>query len=146
MSDQKTLDLRALATPKRRRPWRKAVSWAALIAAILIVLGVAGLIAWKLWIQKPDLNNVTVVKHLVSRHYILPTNEEPALATVTDSTKLQTAFLKHAKNGDKLLIYQANSTAIIYRPSADRIVAVGPVDIQPAGPGSSPESPINATP
>lgn len=65
----------------------------------------------------------------VSKHYLLPTNETPALATVTDSRKLNTPFLKQARNGDQILIYQKNQLAIIYRPSINRVVAVGPVTI-----------------
>lgn len=72
---------------------------------------------------------VFVVKDLVGRHMVLPEDEEPALATVTDKTKISTDFFKQAENGDKLLIYQDHKTAIIYRPSLDKIIAVGPVSI-----------------
>lgn len=60
---------------------------------------------------------------------ILPSDETPALLTVTDTTKLTSTFLRQAKNGDKVLVYQANKKAVIYRPSADKIVDVGPVVI-----------------
>jgi len=74
----------------------------------------------------------------VSKHYLLPTNETPALATVTDTKKLTTPFLKNAKDGDEILIYQKNQIAIIYRPSIDRIIAVGPVTIDtPPTPNSN---------
>jgi hypothetical protein len=74
----------------------------------------------------------------VSKHYILPTNETPALATVTDSKKLNTPFLKNAKDGDEILIYQKNRIVIIYRPGVDRIVGVGPVTIDtPPTPGNN---------
>ena len=85
---------------------------------------------WSHWFQKPDLNNVVVVKRLVARHYVLPADEEPALATVTDTTKLQTPFLKQSQNGDKLLVYQKAARAIIYRPSIDRIIDIGPVSLE----------------
>lgn len=65
----------------------------------------------------------------VSRHYVLPTDEEPAIATVTDKTKLTTPLFTKSENGDKALIYQKNALVIIYRPSIDRIIAVGPVSI-----------------
>lgn len=69
------------------------------------------------------------VKVAVGRHYVLPTNEEPALATVTDKNKLTSALRDKAENGDKLLIYQQNRQAVLYRPSLDRIIEVAPVVI-----------------
>ncbi|HEX3081895.1 MAG TPA: hypothetical protein VHQ86_01435, partial [Candidatus Saccharimonadia bacterium] len=76
------------------------------------------------------------VEAKIGKHYILPTDEVPALATVTDTSKLTTPFLKGTKNGDQVLIYQKNHIAIIYRPSVDRIVSVGPVTIDNPRPNS----------
>ncbi len=69
------------------------------------------------------------IKVLISKHVVLPADEEPAYATITDKNKLETPFLKQAENGDKLLIYQNNQKIIIYRPSIDRIIDIGPVSI-----------------
>lgn len=102
------------------------------IAAIVLILVTA---AYVLLNSKTDLQvtnglkSVTEVKSKVSQHMLLPTDEEPALATVTDTTKLTNPFLKKANNGDKLLIYQNNKRIIIYRPSIDKIVDVGPIEI-----------------
>lgn len=76
-----------------------------------------------------NLNDVGVITKRVSRHVVLPEGETPALLTVTDSSALTTAFLKQTKNDDKVLVYQKNKKAIIYRPSVDRIIDVGPVSI-----------------
>lgn len=76
-----------------------------------------------------DLNDVTYVIGRVSRHMVLPSDEMPALLTVTDNAKLTSSFLKQAKNGDKVLVYQTNKKAILYRPGTDRIIDVGPVAI-----------------
>lgn len=76
-----------------------------------------------------DLNDVTYVTGRVSRHMVLPSDEVPALLTVTDNAKLTSSFLKQAKNGDKVLVYQTNKKAILYRPDVDRIIDVGPVVI-----------------
>lgn len=59
----------------------------------------------------------------------LPQGEEPVLATVTDHAALQTAFLREAQDGDKILIYEKARKVIIYRPSIDRIIDVGPVEL-----------------
>lgn len=62
----------------------------------------------------------------VSKLMVLPEGE-PTIATVADSQALaeQQQFFKNAQNGDKVLIYK--DTAIIYNPTENRIVNVGPV-------------------
>jgi len=106
------------------------------LLSVVCVLSVCALLVLGafLWLHKPqetsyDDTNVTAIKERIAAHYLLPTDEEPALATVTDKSKLSTPFLTKAENGDKLLIYQRNRLAIIYRPSIDRVVGVGPVSI-----------------
>lgn len=60
----------------------------------------------------------------------LPTSEKPSLmATVTDTSALKTPFLKEAKNGDKIIVYEKARRVIIYRPSTDRIVDIGPIEL-----------------
>jgi hypothetical protein len=55
---------------------------------------------------------------------------EAVFATVTDKEALKDQpFFAEAENGDKLLIFSESSTAIIYRPSENKIVASGPVAI-----------------
>ena len=63
----------------------------------------------------------------------IPKDEAPTVATVTDATKLrqQQNFFKKAQNGDQVLIYTGVKKAILYRPSANKIVDVAPVNIQP---------------
>ena len=77
----------------------------------------------------PANASVDQVISKVSEHYVLPTDEKPALATVTDKSKLTSQFFKHTQNGDRILIYQNNKIAIVYRPSINRIISVGPVSI-----------------
>lgn len=95
--------------------------------AILLVAG--GCVAYWFFSTRNDSNSVEVIVDRVSRHMMLPGDEEPALLTITDSSKLTTQFLKQAENGDKVLIYKVNQKAIIYRPAVDKIVDVGPVVI-----------------
>ncbi len=55
----------------------------------------------------------------------LPKDETPAVATVSDVSKLEGQdFFKNAKNGDKVLAYTKNKKAIIYRPGEDKIIEV----------------------
>lgn len=90
-----------------------------IIGGVILVLKYTG--------NKVDLNNVEVIKLQVSRHIVLPKDEQPALATITNHDRLTGAFLKKTENGDKLLIYQTNKEVFIYRPSIDRLIGVGPV-------------------
>jgi hypothetical protein len=61
---------------------------------------------------------------------ILPTDEQPTLATVSDVTKVRDQpFFTHAQNGDQVLVYTQTRKAILYRPSADRIVEVAPLSV-----------------
>ena len=79
----------------------------------------------------------------VARHVLLPTAETPALATVTDPAKLKNnKFLSQAQKGDKILIYARWKQAVIYRPSADRVVDIGPVDVAPPGGDTSGFNPL----
>lgn len=94
----------------------------------LLVLGGAGYAYMNLNTGK---NDPATLIQTIGRHYLLPSKEEPVIATVTDRTKLTTEFLKAAKNGDKLLVYEKSGVAIIYRPSIDKLVRVGPVSITP---------------
>lgn len=73
----------------------------------------------------------------VSRLMLVPKDEQPTIATVSDAKKLKDQqFFKNAKNGDKVLIYQKTKTAIIYDPKADKIITVGALNL------SSGEAPV----
>ena len=66
----------------------------------------------------------------ISKSLALPSDEDPTVATVTDPEKLSGQFFfKDAKRGDKLLIYQNAKKVILYRPSENRVVEVGVVDL-----------------
>lgn len=65
----------------------------------------------------------------VSKHIVLPTDEEPTVASITDADALKTeqAFYKDAKNGDKVIIFMQAKKAIIYNEENDILVNVGPI-------------------
>jgi hypothetical protein len=67
----------------------------------------------------------------ISRHIILPTNEVPTLATVSDPEKLKNQpFFNNAQKGDQILIYSKAKEAVLYRPSADKIISFAPVNLE----------------
>ncbi len=79
--------------------------------------------------QRKDLER-TLQK--VSRIMVLPANEEPTLATVTDLSKLKDQpFFANAQQGDKVLIYPRSLKAILYSPSKDKIIEVSSVNLPP---------------
>lgn len=59
----------------------------------------------------------------------LPEDEIPLVATVVNAEALQAEqpFYQDVQNGDRLLIYGESLKAIIYRPSENQLVNVGPV-------------------
>jgi len=71
----------------------------------------------------------TLVKK-VGSNINLPQNESPTVATVSDVNQLKgQAFFKNAQNGDKVMIYTQARKAILYRPSTNKIIEVGPISV-----------------
>lgn len=62
----------------------------------------------------------------VSRQAVVPTDEIPSVTTVTDPAKVNQQFLEGTKKGDKVLLYYQSSRAVVYRPSTDQVVNMGP--------------------
>lgn len=65
----------------------------------------------------------------VGKLLVLPTNETPTMAVVSDPSKLQNQpFFAHAQKGDKVLIYTLSQKAILYSPTLNKIVEVAPIN------------------
>lgn len=78
----------------------------------------------------------------IGKIMLLPSDEIPTVATVTDISKLSNQdFFKFARNGDKVLIYTKAKMAILYNPSLHKIINVGPVNIG-AQPNQAPQAKI----
>jgi hypothetical protein len=61
---------------------------------------------------------------------VLPENEQPTIATVTDPSKLSgQSFFAHAKVGDRVLLYAAAKKAILYDPNINKIIEVAPINL-----------------
>ena len=70
----------------------------------------------------------------VSKLMLLPSDEVPTLATVTDIKKLEgQAFFARAETGDKILIYTNNKKVILYSPRLNKIIEVGGINLNAGG-------------
>jgi hypothetical protein len=76
----------------------------------------------------------------VRRLYTIPDDVDPTVATIVDVNQLRArnSFYNKAKNGDHLIV--TNDRAILYDPTADKIIDVVPVQIQAPEAASSSSS------
>ncbi len=88
--------------------------------------------------QAPD---VKAVVDKVGQLMELPADEQPTVASIKDQEKLKDhPFLSKGQNDDQLLIYTNAKMVVMYRPSTNKIVAVGTVTIQQASPTPAPKA------
>lgn len=65
---------------------------------------------------------------------MLPTDETPTVATVSDPDMLKDqAFFANAKQGYKVLIFSKAQKAILYDPESNKIVEVAPINVKQDG-------------
>jgi hypothetical protein len=66
----------------------------------------------------------------ISKLMVLPANETPTVATVSDPEALKDqAFFANAQKGDKVLIYAQAKKAILYSTTLNKIIDVAPLNI-----------------
>ncbi len=89
----------------------------------------------------PSESSVEELKSLIEKvasHIELPQGEEPTVAIVSDKEIIKNQpFFSRAENGDKVLIYTKAKKAILYRPSTNKIIEVGPVNIGESTPSAA---------
>ena len=67
---------------------------------------------------------------IVGKLIILPKDEVPTIATVSDPEKLKDQpFFAKAKVGDKVLLYAKAQKAYLYDPLVNRILEVAPINV-----------------
>ncbi len=106
-----------------------------LIVSVVIIAVLVGSMFYFHWFgiglsaqQRAQIELKTAVT-AVGKLILLPKDETPVLAKITNAKKLATQqpFFTNAKDGDELLIFQKSARAIIYSPSRNIIVNVGPI-------------------
>lgn len=65
----------------------------------------------------------------VAKIYLIPTGEEPTVATVSDPNALKNqSFFTQSQKGDKVLIFVKAGRAVLYRPSINKIIETAPIN------------------
>lgn len=118
----------------RKRSW---VSM--LIIVVIAIAAIAGAAmffsqkaGWSMFgNDSPDAAAAADVEDLlakVGKLMVLPANETPTVATVTDPDRLKNqAFFANAEKGDRVLIYTTARKAILYSPRLGKVVEVAPL-------------------
>ncbi len=123
--------------PVRDGSYRVVVT---LSAALVVVAGLAGYFWYQIRTMDREAtvntesqrmeNEANSVIKRVGQLMVLPGDEEPTVATVTDLNALKgQPFFTGAKIGDKVLIYTNAKKAILYDPVANKIVNVAPINL-----------------
>ena len=113
--------------------WQK-YHQAIITAAIVIVALGFGIAIHYATIKPAPSQQLQQVSSAVSKLIILPTGETPTLATVKDVSKLNNQpIFAHAQNGDKVLVYAKAQEIYVYRPTNNKLVAVGPLILDKSG-------------
>ncbi len=101
-----------------------------IIAIVLLVVAVLFIHNYKQTRDKLALNDGTKLSAQIGKFLELPANETPTLATVKDANKLKAQpFFKHARDGDKVLIYSQTGRAVLYRPSTKKVIEYSPISL-----------------
>ena len=122
--------------------------WPTILIGVLVVAGLiftAG--RWSVYRVHPELSQTEQAQALLEKVGTLiqlPTSETPTMASINDAASAKQAqpFLANAQNGDVLIVYAQAGEAILYRPSTNKLVAVGPVDNSPQNQTASPKKEI----
>jgi hypothetical protein len=102
-------------------------------ALAVIVVGGIGYYLFSGTQENPQQAQQQEIQELVAavgKLMVLPTGEQPVIATVADPEKLKDQpFFANAKKGAKVLIYNTARKAILYDPAEKRIVDVAPLNV-----------------
>jgi hypothetical protein len=113
----------------------KRITQKIMVVAVIISIALAGYFYYELYKlrQNPQAQAEQEVKDLtakVGRLVVLPTDETPTIATVSDPEALKDQpFFANSVKGDKVLIYSQAKKAYLYSVALDKIIDVAPLNI-----------------
>ena len=88
--------------------------------------------------EDATLDEVQVLVAKIGKFIDLPQGETPTVATVSDPDKLKSqTFFAKAKKGDKVLIYTNAKKAILYDPTANKILEMSSLSVDTQVPNPS---------
>ena len=103
----------------------------AVVAIILLALAFEGG-RWSVYQANPNLSQAEQASEILARvgKLIQLPNEQPTMATINDAASAKKAqpFLTGTENGDVLIVFPNAAEALLYRPSTNKLIAVGPVN------------------
>ncbi|MBY0110565.1 hypothetical protein K2Y00_00960 [Patescibacteria group bacterium] len=120
----------------------------ALVVLLLVLAGSAAYLYMQVSSLKQDpealaRKEAEELVAVVGKLILLPKDELPTVATVSDPTKLSDqAFFAKAKVGDKVLLYPTSRKAYLYDPKANRVLEVAPINLGDTGPTVTPEEEV----
>jgi hypothetical protein len=104
----------------------------ALAIVVVVVLGIAGFLMFgrdNISEEEKNKQETRTVIQKVGELYILPKDEDPTVAAITNKSKLDgQEFFSNAKDGDYLIVYSKAKVALIYRQSVNKLVNAGPIN------------------
>ncbi len=114
------------------RVFRRYALWL-LLAGILALIASAYMYGrYSVYKAYPELYKTEQAQSILKKvgNLMLLPNGVPKIAVINnvESIKKQQPFLENAKDGDVLIIYTNASEVIVYRPSVNRLIAVGPLN------------------
>lgn len=132
------------------------------VLQIVVVLALMAFGAWSFFsyqkaqrevakLSNPEASQQAIAKEReeilakVGKLMVLPTDEEPTIASVTDAEVLSQyqPFFRNASNGDKVILYVKSGKSIIYSPDKNIIVNVGTISVRGNNAGAlDPKNPL----
>lgn len=104
-----------------------SLPWLKIIIATLIIAAATFGILWFTTDGFRDKNSPEYIIDKVSTHILLP-DETPEITTVDKAIDLTSRpFFSAVRDGDKILIFGSSARIMIYRPSENILINVGPI-------------------
>lgn len=121
-----------IITPRKKGRFKKVLSW---IVCIVLLISVFASVYFFNEYQKlkqdPTIQAKKETQRIVDeleKLMIVPEDPNTFLATITDKEKLKgQAFFDKALNGDYVIVFPSQMTAVLYRPSIKKIVSIAPI-------------------